>query len=132
LKGSGDKAFCAGGDLKSVYEVKGTPQEYIQDAYYRKLLQLFYSMAKMKPLQIVFWDGVAIGAGIGIALEAPIRIVTETSEFSMPGMLLNRILSCDKLYRSKVRSAFGHYRRTLFFKDEESLGILYRFNWNQS
>lgn len=87
MKGSGDRAFCAGGDIKSVYEAKGTPDEYIQDAFFRNLFQLFNSMATMKPIQIVLWDGIVIGGGIGIAAQAPIRIVTQTSEFSMPGNL---------------------------------------------
>lgn len=93
LSGNGEIAFCAGADIKTVADLKGTPDEHKQDEIYRRVLQLNYAMARMKPIQVVFWDGIAIGGGIGIASEAPIRIVTETSVFSMPGILLNMIFS---------------------------------------
>ena len=38
----------------------------------------------MKPIQVVFWDGIVMGGGIGISYHAPIKIATEKTVFAMP------------------------------------------------
>jgi hypothetical protein len=39
----------------------------------------------MKPIQIAFWNGFCMGGGVGLSINAPIRIATENTLFAMPG-----------------------------------------------
>jgi 3-hydroxyisobutyryl-CoA hydrolase len=79
------KAFCAGADVAGIYRYKQVPQGI------RKLKMmmnqeylLIYLLAKMKPIQVVHWNGTVIGGGAGLSINAPIRIATENSIFAMP------------------------------------------------
>ena len=47
----------------------------------------------MKPTQIVFYDGIVMGGGVGISIHAPIRIATENAIFAMPGNYMNIVFS---------------------------------------
>jgi len=85
--GNGGKAFCAGGELKTTYEAKKNSNMDFILSYYREMFTLFYRTSLMKPIQIAFWDGIVIGAGAGLSLNAPIKIATEFTAFSMPGKL---------------------------------------------
>ena len=44
-----------------------------------------FTIAKMKPIQISFWNGVVMGGGVGVSINSPIRIATENTLFAMPG-----------------------------------------------
>ena len=67
MQGSGQKAFWAGGDIRSVYDaaVNGinpdTPQELIIKEYIAE-----YNMSIAKPILIPVWNGIVMGAGVGM------------------------------------------------------------------
>ncbi len=42
-------------------------------------------MTKIKPVHIAIVDGYWMGGGVGLSINAPIRICTENTLFSMPG-----------------------------------------------
>lgn len=87
LKGSGDKAFCAGGDIRKLYNSMSNtapiPNPYTTEFFtteYRLLRQMhFYS----KPL-ILWGDGIIMGGGMGLFAACSHRIVTERTRFAMP------------------------------------------------
>eukprot|EP00977_Amphora_coffeiformis_P020307 scaffold8058_cov158-Amphora_coffeaeformis.AAC.1 len=90
-------AFCAGGDVKSIYQSllsdpagtvhgQGVPglasaeffrQEYIVDH------ALATQAGGGKP-QISFWDGIVMGGGVGISIHSKYRVATEHTVFAMP------------------------------------------------
>lgn len=41
-------------------------------------------MANLKPIVIALMDGIVMGGGVGLSINAPIRIATENSVFAMP------------------------------------------------
>jgi len=86
LKGAGGKAFCAGGDIKSLYEAKvsGTTSP-IHDKFFREEYTLDLALANMRPVQVALWDGIVMGGGVGISVHSPIKIATENAMFAMPG-----------------------------------------------
>ena len=53
LTGSGDKAFCAGGDIRTLYDAKmsGTNLDVLREFFWEEYI-LDYSLAKMKAIQI--------------------------------------------------------------------------------
>jgi enoyl-CoA hydratase/carnithine racemase len=94
LDGSGERAFCAGGDIVSMYKSmqdaqshKGSPdaanhlalQEFFSQEY--QLDYLIHSYAK--PL-LVWGNGIVMGGGLGLMSGGSHRIVTETSRIAMP------------------------------------------------
>jgi enoyl-CoA hydratase/carnithine racemase len=83
IQGSGDKAFCAGGDLRALYQSfkdKGSLHREFFAAEYA-LVHSLYSYPK--PL-IGMLDGIAIGGGMGIAQASTLRIVGDRTRLAMP------------------------------------------------
>jgi 3-hydroxyisobutyryl-CoA hydrolase len=87
MTGAGGKSFCAGGDISSLYHAKknGENDQVIKD-FFRYEYMLDYLLTRMRPIQIALWNGYVMGGGVGISINAPIRVATENSLFAMPGM----------------------------------------------
>lgn len=72
LTGAGDRAFCAGADLKQPRDESDASRRRQSD------LDLRYSLPVWKPM-IAAINGWAIGGGLAYALQCDIRIVSETA-----------------------------------------------------
>lgn len=88
LQGTGEKAFCAGGDIRSFYYRKQKASESELFGYARDFFEQEYRLDHhihryTKPL-ICVADGICMGGGIGLFAGAAFRIVTERSLFAMP------------------------------------------------
>ncbi|MGY6037159.1 enoyl-CoA hydratase/isomerase family protein [Aeromonas sp. AE23HZ002T15] len=88
LQGAGEKAFCAGGDIRSFYYQKQEVGEHELFAYARDFFEQEYRLDHQihcykKPLVCVA-DGICMGGGIGLFAGAQFRVVTEKSLFAMP------------------------------------------------
>jgi enoyl-CoA hydratase len=84
VQGAGERAFCAGGDIRALYETLTT--EGVEQAVF------FYSIeypmnARLhhfaKPYLSV-WDGIVMGGGVGVSAHGSHRVVTERTLFAMP------------------------------------------------
>ena len=76
------RAFCAGGDVKSVYHARqnGTlDYQFFHDEYRMNAAIGLYP----KPF-IALIDGIVMGGGVGISAHGSHRIVTENARFAMP------------------------------------------------
>lgn len=84
LDGAGHRGFCAGGDVRGLYEhiISGDPEE--TGAFFRAEYALNARIAEYPKPIVVFADGITMGGGIGLAGHAAIRIVTERSRLAMP------------------------------------------------
>jgi enoyl-CoA hydratase/carnithine racemase len=88
LQGAGEKAFCAGGDIRSFYYRKQEESEQALFGYARDFFEQEYRLDHhihryAKPL-ICVADGICMGGGIGLFAGADFRVVTEKSLFAMP------------------------------------------------
>ncbi|KAJ4721585.1 3-hydroxyisobutyryl-CoA hydrolase 1 [Melia azedarach] len=83
LKGKG-KAFCAGGDLAAYYKHTTEGHWTFATLYYKKQLILAHLLATYKKPLVALIDGTVMGAGAGLSMYAPYRIVTENTVFAMP------------------------------------------------
>ena len=88
LQSSTDKAFCAGGDVRSlrtaVFEQPGVlpnPQALAFFAEEYRLDHRIHTYAK--PL-LVWGGGIVMGGGLGLMAGASHRVVTETTRIAMP------------------------------------------------
>ena len=81
---TGDRGFCAGGDVvavrRSSLEDDGQAGRAFFMAEYRMNHLLF---TYPKPV-IAFMDGVTMGGGVGLAMPADFRVATENTLFAMP------------------------------------------------
>ncbi len=83
LRGAGDKAFCAGGDVKSMAAGRDQEKSYedkVQDLRERmRVSELLHEMGKPT---IAMINGVAAGAGLSIALAADMRFAGKSARMT--------------------------------------------------
>ena len=87
LEGSGDRAFCAGGDILQLYqsmcEHGQGPNPYAEQ-FFTQEYRLDYLIHRY-PKPIICWGhGVVMGGGLGLMTGASHRLVTEQSRMAMP------------------------------------------------
>lgn len=83
LKSVEGKAFCAGGDVVSLYKSMTTGGDYHKDFFkFEYRLDLFIHQYT-KPI-VCFAHGIVMGGGIGIMNGCAYRIVTEATMMAMP------------------------------------------------
>lgn len=87
LDGAGEKAFCAGGDVRAIYHAAvATPGEVTAQAteFFSQEYQLDYLLHTFGKPVVVWGDGIVMGGGLGLMAGASHRIVTEHSRIAMP------------------------------------------------
>jgi enoyl-CoA hydratase/carnithine racemase len=89
LRGAGERAFCAGGDVRSLRESvlsnRGTvmPNPYAQ-AFFSEEYRLDFSIHTYRKPIVIWGTGIVMGGGLGLLAGASHRIVTGTSRIAMP------------------------------------------------
>lgn len=85
MLGAGSKAFCAGGDVRAIYDSQNDNEyDSLKRRFFFEEYIVDYAIAKMLPVQVALYNGVVMGGGVGISINAPIRIATEKSLWAMP------------------------------------------------
>lgn len=79
------RAFCAGGDIRELYEA-GKDGDYAPLAdYFRKEYSLDWSLGSLRSTLLVsFLNGIVMGGGAGLSMHGRFRIATENTVFAMP------------------------------------------------
>ena len=83
LDGTGDRALCAGGDVRSLYDSKAQGSEFARN-FWRDEYRLNALIGRYPKPYIAIQDGIVMGGGIGLSAHASHRIVTERSRLAMP------------------------------------------------
>jgi len=81
IQGAGERAFCAGGDIRDLYDKRGTG--YGATYYTAEYTQNVTIFNYPKPY-IALMDGVVMGGGVGVSIHGSHRVVTERTLFAMP------------------------------------------------
>lgn len=84
FKGAGGKAFCAGGDVRALYQAQQAGDAKFLETFYRREYQLNYRIATFPKPTVAVMDGIVMGGGAGIAMNCQHRIATDNSHFAMP------------------------------------------------
>lgn len=87
ITGSGEKAFMAGGDIKSFPLLLGTGEEAGR-AFARRLHEVFNQLDFLEKPVIAAINGVALGGGCELALACDIRIAEEQAQIGLPEIKL--------------------------------------------
>ena len=83
IEGAGGRAFCAGGDIRALYDVIPTDPDYPR-AYWRAEYRLNAMIARYEKPYVAVMDGFCLGGGVGLSAHGSHRIVTERSMVGMP------------------------------------------------
>lgn len=84
VEGAGEKAFCAGGDIRGLYDARKVDDEEMLDAFYRREYHLNHYIANYPKPYIALMDGITMGGGVGVSIHGRFRVVTERTLFAMP------------------------------------------------
>ncbi|KAI3550306.1 enoyl-CoA hydratase/isomerase [Colletotrichum filicis] len=85
IKGSGEKAFCAGGDVAALAKWNKFEDGWKRSAKYFELeYKLDHYIATYQKPYVAFMDGITMGGGVGLSIHAPFRVATERTIFAMP------------------------------------------------
>ncbi|MCW5749879.1 MAG: enoyl-CoA hydratase/isomerase family protein [Alphaproteobacteria bacterium] len=83
IRGAGGKAFCAGGDIRKLYE-EGRAGGAYPYRFYGDEYRLNAHIKRFAKPYIAFMDGITMGGGVGFSVHGRRRIVTENTVFAMP------------------------------------------------
>ena len=83
IRGAGDKAFCAGGDVRALY-ASVIAGETGQIHFFTEEYALDYAIHRYPKPCIALMDGIVLGGGMGLAQGAWLRIATERTRLAMP------------------------------------------------
>lgn len=117
IQGAGEKALCAGGDVRQLYdniiaqrEVDATQVPAGCFDFFSKEYALNYEIQTYPKPIIVWGHGIVMGGGIGVMVGASHRIVTERSKLAMPEITIGLFPDVGATwFLNKMPSAYGLY-----------------------
>jgi enoyl-CoA hydratase len=84
IQGAGDRAFCAGGDVRALRQYELDGEHHKAEMFFREEYELNLMIARYPKPYIALIDGICMGGGIGVSVHAPYRVATERAAFAMP------------------------------------------------
>lgn len=84
IRGAGERAFCAGGDIRLVHDLGKAQRFDEQRAFYSHEYQVNRMIARYSKPYIAMLDGFVMGGGAGVAIHGSHRVVSERVTFAMP------------------------------------------------
>lgn len=78
IKGAGEKAFCAGGDVKAAIDKIEGPR------FFHTEYNVNYLIGNYKIPYIAFINGITMGGGLGLSVHGRYRVATEKTLIAMP------------------------------------------------
>jgi enoyl-CoA hydratase/carnithine racemase len=111
--GAGDKAFCAGGDIRQLYDsmqAKGDEHLKYADAFFQGEYSKNYRVHRFgKPL-IAWGHGFVMGGGLGLFIGASHKVGTETLKLAWPEIRIGLFPDvAGSYYLSRLPFPLGHW-----------------------
>ncbi len=84
IRAAGERAFAAGGDVRSLYELhrEGRTEEAID--FWREEYQLNMEIKRYPKPYIALVEGICMGGGVGLSLHGKYRVAGDKYLFAMP------------------------------------------------
>nr|XP_010919486.1 3-hydroxyisobutyryl-CoA hydrolase-like protein 2, mitochondrial isoform X2 [Elaeis guineensis] len=83
MKGSG-RAFCAGGDVVTLYRLLNEGKVEDCKDFFRNLYMFIYILGTYLKPHVAILDGVTMGGGAGVSVPGAFRIATDKTIFATP------------------------------------------------
>jgi enoyl-CoA hydratase len=82
IVGAGDRAFCAGGDIRALYQ-SGPKGQLTREFYWNEYRMNRRIFRYAKPY-VALMDGITMGGGVGVSAPGRYRVATEKTLLAMP------------------------------------------------
>ncbi|MGE4063996.1 MAG: enoyl-CoA hydratase/isomerase family protein [Rhodospirillaceae bacterium] len=83
IRGAGEKAFCAGGDVVRLYE-DGKARKPYPYRFWSTEYRLNTMIKRYPKPYIALVDGIVMGGGVGVSVHGAYRVATDRTMFAMP------------------------------------------------
>jgi len=83
IEGAGEKGFCAGGDIRALYDSGRAGSEYWYE-FYSNEYRLNTLIKEYPKPYIAVMNGITMGGGVGVSVNGSHRIVSDRTVFAMP------------------------------------------------
>ncbi len=83
VDGAGEKAFCAGGDIRMLID-SGRAQNGGAEIFWSEEYALNTLIKRYPKPYVALMDGVTMGGGVGVSVHGSFRVATERTLFAMP------------------------------------------------
>ncbi len=87
VKGAGDKAFCAGGDIRWLYDHARKDPKHASGFFHEEYRNNAVIHHFTKPY-VALIDGVVMGGGVGVSVHGDFRVAGDRTLFAMPEMAI--------------------------------------------
>ncbi|MBP7340400.1 enoyl-CoA hydratase/isomerase family protein [Niveispirillum sp.] len=89
IRGAGDRAFCAGGDVRAVWDAgwerrRGEGDGALTAAFFGGEYRLNRQIKRFPKPYVALMDGITMGGGVGLSVHGSHRVVTEKTLLAMP------------------------------------------------
>jgi enoyl-CoA hydratase len=84
IRGAGERAFCAGGDIRWIYDLIRREGGRAAIPFYAAEYPMNARIHHFPKPYLAFLDGVTMGGGVGVGIHGSHRIATERTLFAMP------------------------------------------------
>ncbi|MBV8912750.1 MAG: enoyl-CoA hydratase/isomerase family protein [Acetobacteraceae bacterium] len=84
LEAAGERAFCAGGDIRAVRDLLAEGDHDAIEAFFVHEYALNRTIARYPKPILSLIDGICMGGGIGISVHGAVRVASEHARFAMP------------------------------------------------
>ena len=84
IKGAGDRAFCAGGDIRALYQLGQEGKSAAQLAFFAAEYRLNRRIKLYRKPYIALIDGIVMGGGAGLSVHGSHCIAGNSLTFAMP------------------------------------------------
>ncbi len=83
IEGAGEKAFCAGGDIRALHDWGKAGDHHVID-FYREEYRLNAFIKTYPKPYVALMDGIDMGGGVGVSVNGSHRVASERLVFAMP------------------------------------------------
>ncbi len=110
IKGAGERAFCAGGDLRWLYGVLAEQGIETALAFYALEYAMNARLHHFAKPYVALLDGITMGGGAGVSMHGSHRVVTERTVFAMPETGIGLFPDVGATYvLPRLKGALGMY-----------------------
>lgn len=109
ITGEGPRAFCAGGDIRAVYQ---SARDNIPGAlgFFKDEYTMNREIFHFKKPYIALIQGICMGGGIGVSLHGSLKIASDNAVFAMPEAGIGFFTDIGSSYLlSRLPNSFGMY-----------------------
>lgn len=83
VRSAGDRGFCAGGDIRALYESGRDKTPYASE-FWGEEYQLNTLIKEYPKPYVALLQGIVMGGGVGLSVHGSHRVACETTTFAMP------------------------------------------------